>query len=366
MKIGDTVRYLNAVGGGIVTRIDGDMVYVDDDGFETPVLKRECVVVGTAPSTASPTTPAQPAAASKLSTPEPAPKPRPVPVVEVAGGDKLNIVLGFEASDIKALSRSTFDAVFINDSNYWLFVVISSRSVDAHQWTHRYDGLIEPNMQEFLFELTAAELSDYERICVQVSAFKRGRPFEAKAPVAVSLKVDTTKFAKFHCFRPNRYFDTPVIAYDICTNDLPPCEPTYTPESLAGAMQRKQADVAAAGVKRQSEPQRKGEIIEVDLHASALFDSIDGLEPADILNCQIDRFTEVMKAHLRHPGTKIVFIHGKGEGVLRQAIMKELTHRFKGHDVQDASFREYGFGATQVTIRAVNAAHAERPKNKRR
>ena len=45
-----------------------------------------------------------------------------------------------------------------------------------------------------------------------------------------------------------------------------------------------------------------------------------------------------------------MFIHGKGEGVRRQALLKELTPRYKGHDVQDASFREYGFGATQVTI----------------
>ena len=50
----------------------------------------------------------------------------------------------------------------------------------------------------------------------------------------------------------------------------------------------------------------------------------------------------------------------QGEGVLRQAIMKELTHRYKGHDVQDASFREYGFGATQVTIRNIS------PKAQRR
>ncbi len=58
-----------------------------------------------------------------------------------------------------------------------------------------------------------------------------------------------------------------------------------------------------------------------------------------------------MDANLKSHGTKIIFIHGKGEGVLRQALMKELNHRYKGHEVQDASFREYGYGATQVTIR---------------
>ena len=72
---------------------------------------------------------------------------------------------------------------------------------------------------------------------------------------------------------------------------------------------------------------------------------------ADILNYQIDAFRKAMDENLRNKGTRIVFIHGKGEGVLRQAIMKELNYRYKGHDVQDASFREYGYGATQVTIR---------------
>ena len=45
VKVGDRVRYLNAVGGGVVVRIAKDIAYVDEDGFETPVLARECVVV---------------------------------------------------------------------------------------------------------------------------------------------------------------------------------------------------------------------------------------------------------------------------------------------------------------------------------
>ena len=39
MKVGDIVRYLNAVGGGKVTKIDDKIAYVEEpDGFETPVL----------------------------------------------------------------------------------------------------------------------------------------------------------------------------------------------------------------------------------------------------------------------------------------------------------------------------------------
>ena len=36
VKVGDKVRFLNAVGGGIVRRIDRDVVLVEEeDGFET-------------------------------------------------------------------------------------------------------------------------------------------------------------------------------------------------------------------------------------------------------------------------------------------------------------------------------------------
>ena len=50
-------------------------------------------------------------------------------------------------------------------------------------------------------------------------------------------------------------------------------------------------------------------------------------------------------------GVKIVFIHGKGEGVLRHAVIHELNYRYKNCSYQDASFQEYGYGATQVTIK---------------
>lgn len=39
------MRFLNSVGGGKITRIEGQIAYVDDDGFETPILLKEVVVV---------------------------------------------------------------------------------------------------------------------------------------------------------------------------------------------------------------------------------------------------------------------------------------------------------------------------------
>ncbi|MDY3063914.1 MAG: DUF2027 domain-containing protein, partial [Bacteroidaceae bacterium] len=41
---------------------------------------------------------------------------------------------------------------------------------------------------------------------------------------------------------------------------------------------------------------------------------------------------------------------GKGEGVLRSNIMRELKNKYPRCNWQDASFKEYGFGATLVII----------------
>ena len=48
-KVGDTVRFLSTTGGGRVVKIDGQIAHVEeDDGFVTPVLLKELVVVSVA------------------------------------------------------------------------------------------------------------------------------------------------------------------------------------------------------------------------------------------------------------------------------------------------------------------------------
>ena len=47
----------------------------------------------------------------------------------------------------------------------------------------------------------------------------------------------------------------------------------------------------------------------------------------------------------------IVFIHGKGVGILKSEIIKAFKRDYKHLDYQDASFQEYGYGATMVIIK---------------
>ena len=107
-KVGDTVRFLNSIGGGRIVRIEGNIAHVEDsDGFEVPALLRECVVVmeAAAGSEAKPQT--KTSEKPKAETPE-------LPKIETAGGNSINIVMAFEPTDIKSLSSSEFDAVLVN------------------------------------------------------------------------------------------------------------------------------------------------------------------------------------------------------------------------------------------------------------
>ncbi|MDE6300580.1 MAG: DUF2027 domain-containing protein [Muribaculaceae bacterium] len=356
IKIGDTVRFLNSVGGGKVTKIEGQLAYVDDDGFETPVLVKECVVVASGDSFYAREQPA------KGGTPPPPTKVAPekpkeaLPeAVETPEGEKITLVLGFEPADIKHLSTTSFDAFIVNDSNYSMYMSVSTRSRENEKWTLRFAGLIEPAIQEFLFELTTADLPEVDRISVQAIPFKTKSGYTRKAPVDFEQRLDATKFARLHCFGDNPYFDSKVLAMDIVTADVRAAEPKVDTAELEKAMQEKRRDDRRRPrpVERKTRQDESKSLLEVDLHASALLDTTAGLSPSDILNYQIDTFRRIMDANLRNVGRPIVFIHGKGEGVLRQALMKELNHRYKGHDVSDASFREYGFGATKVVIRNI-------------
>lgn len=356
-KVGDTVRFLNAVGGGRIVRIEGQVAYVDEDGFETPALLRECVVVATGDTFyQSETRKKKAEAAEKQSEPE-MKKPQPAlpPVVETPEGEKINIVLGFEPENIKKLSTTSFDAFLVNDSNYSLYVVIATRDDVSDKWALRFDGYIEPAVQEFVFELTTADLPSINRISIQAVPFKRTGDFGLKPSISFEQRLDATKFARLHCFVQNPYFDSPVLALDVVKDDKVKAPVKVDAAEIEKAMSRKRiADSKPHADKKISKPAQRPDVVEVDLHASSLLDNLNGLSKADILNYQIDTFRKVMDENLAFPGRKIIFIHGKGEGVLRQSLMKELNYRYKGHDVADASFREYGFGATQVTIRHIN------------
>lgn len=204
IKVGDKVRFLNSTGGGVVRSFKGkDQVLVEDeDGFEVPALIRECVVVGDSEMQvhSSRRSPLPPITQSPAPQPKkPAPQPEMEKVTETVEGERLNIYLAYlPIEPAKVMQGSGYETYFINDSNYYLFFNYMNRQNNS--WISRYNGIVEPNTQIFLEEFGKEELNDLERICVQLIAFKKDKPYSLKNAISVELHLDTVKFYKQHCF----------------------------------------------------------------------------------------------------------------------------------------------------------------------
>ena len=351
MKIGDKVRFLNAVGGGVIRRFQGkDIVFVEDpDGFEVPALLRECVVVDRDDFTSPPAV-VKPVEVKPVVEAKPEKIEQARPITEVPGGDKLNVYLAYLPMNIKELGKCNFEAYFINDSNYFLFYNYMNR--ENNTWNSRVCGIIEPNTQLFLEEFSKEQLNELEKICVQLVAFKKNKPYSLKNPYSVELRIDGVKFYKLHSFRENDFFEDDALIFPVVVNDAAEREMLISATDLQEAMTQKTKAEHPRQHPAPVKKSRKPEIVEVDLHIHELIDNTTGLNNTELLNIQLDKFRQILTEHKSKPGQRIVFIHGKGEGVLRNAILAELKTKYPKYTCQDASFREYGFGATMVTVRS--------------
>ena len=374
MKIGDKVRFLSEVGGGVVTGFqEKDIVLVEDaDGFDIPMPVRECVVIETDDYNVP--TPAARAAKKRLENQSAArtdaatteassstlgsgwkaehPVKPQVSVYrqpEVKGGDVLNVYLAFVPEDIKAVSTTPFEAYLVNDSNYYMYYTYLS--AEGKSWTTRSHGLLEPNTKFLLEEFEKSELNDREHVAVQVVAFKDNRAFAMKPAVNVEIRIDTVKFYKLHTFRQTDFFETPALMYDVVKNDLPAKQVYVSAEDLQDALMKKKTVEHPSAPRTIVKRGGKNEIIEVDLHIGELLDDTHGMSNREMLNYQLDKFREVMEQYKNKREQRIVFIHGKGDGVLRKALLDEMKRKYSACKTQDASFQEYGFGATMVTIK---------------
>lgn len=88
---------------------------------------------------------------------------------------------------------------------------------------------------------------------------------------------------------------------------------------------------------------------EVDLHIHHLTESTKGMTNYDMLNLQLDTARRQLEFAIKKRIPKIVFIHGVGEGVLRQEL-ETLFGRYNNVKFYDADYKTYGLGATEVRV----------------
>lgn len=390
MKIGDKVRFLSESGGGVIAGFQGKNIVLveDEDGFQIPTPINDVIQVidddySTGKVVGS-TLPKPTSVKNALTSSAPDDEEEPIdddpstkeisfraPAEERKGGNLLSCYLAFVPMDMKDMTHTRFESYFVNDSNY--YVRFTYLSAEGNSWKLKSSMEVEPNTKEFIEEFGKEDLNDLGHVAIQLLSYKRDKSFMLKPTIDVQFRIDAVKFYKLHTFQENDFFEVPALLYTIVENDKVTRPLVVDSKQLKEQMYQKEPkdhiEVTKADekksdtyVRRYNDRKQTGnpfqlkhrgdeDIVVVDLHAHELLDTTTGMSAIDILNFQLQKFRDTLQQYKDKKGQRIVFIHGKGEGVLRRALINDLNYRYKKYQYQDASFQEYGYGATQVTIR---------------
>ncbi|MBN2521053.1 MAG: DUF2027 domain-containing protein [Bacteroidales bacterium] len=327
VKKGDKVKFLNDVGGGVVTRVIGNTVYVEDeDGFEIPALMNNIVLIETE---------------KVIDTVSHEKKKKEYKYNEIEGGDdELNCYLAILKGRSKDDNSGDYRLFFVNDSNYFCFYTISVLSIN--EVNPLYNGLIEPNTKEQL-DVIPIQHFDNKTLLVQLVLYKSNKRYKYIKPVERQIPFKSNQLLRTGSLSVNDYFDENAKLYQLIKRDI---------DLKIDQLIESKKDISSklyTTIKKTTHV-KNDDLIEVDLHIHELLDDIRGLSNAEMLKIQIDKFKEVLKQNEKNKKQKIVFIHGVGNGTLKQEIHKLLKSQYKHLYFQDASFQEYGYGATMVII----------------
>ncbi len=89
-------------------------------------------------------------------------------------------------------------------------------------------------------------------------------------------------------------------------------------------------------------------ILEVDLHIDQIIKSNRFMSNQQMLQRQLTTAQNKLNFAIRNNIQKVIFIHGVGKGVLKEALLKMLKEY--PTTITDASFKKYGYGALEVYI----------------
>ena len=94
--------------------------------------------------------------------------------------------------------------------------------------------------------------------------------------------------------------------------------------------------------------QRK-DITVVDLHIDKLIKFQKNLKKYEILSFQLKIAKKKLDLAILNGAKRIVFIHGVGQGILKSELEK-ILRLYNNLEFYPANFKEYGYGATEVSI----------------
>lgn len=297
---------------------------VDVDGFEIPVHASELILIEKAPTPEIP---------SVLSEREP----------QVKSEDKFswlhNDALFLVAAPSEKLQVFTGPVDYLLVNHTALHALFSVSFSKDEQHITLANGTLNAGDDKLLFRKSREELSQWKKLNIQLiyfseNLFELKRPYSYDAAVLMpDLKEETTgadglfNYAKV------------MIVSDFSEKEI----------ALEKLKEHFKEGVHAPKRKPKRNTVLKNED-EIDLHIEKITDNHHRLDAAAILRMQLEVFRRELELAIRNHYHRIIFIHGVGEGVLRQELLKELKF-YNGLTAKPASPEKYGKGALEIQLR---------------
>jgi Smr domain len=325
MHIGDKVRLIRGKEEGVITRLlQNNVVEVEiEDGFKLPIMRSELVVIS-------------PAEAQFFKAQKPIDNHDALPVARTGA------------------------AVRAEKGIFMAFVPLNDRELSLH--------FINNTDWDLPYSLNVT----FERHCRGLS----GGFLKAKSSIKVSefaiKDFDTWGTFTLHClyytvgyaperepltkrtkFRPDTFFKSkkpaPLLGRDayLFQMDEEEMKPIQ-PQELKAKMFEKNEPVLAT--KAGDTPNINRSSV-VDLHIEKLTPHFLALSSSTMLELQLKAFEQEFDKALVLGLEEITFIHGAGNGVLRNEVHRKLSGHPHVQFFEDAQKEKFGYGATKVKIK---------------
>ena len=338
VRIGDIVRFISEKLEGKVTGIvdkDTVNVFCDEYGFEIPASVNDLVIIHSDFRT-------NPSAETNV------PNDQLPHQQSITMQSADTLYLAIVPDQFSNLLASRYEFFLVNDTSQTCLYSVAFRNNE--KYTGISAGHCTPDEPCSLGSYTLKDIdATIKAIRIQAVFFKKGTTIP-RNPVDTEIKINNVNLCKSGSYKHSRWFNAISLLRPLEKEQWDELE-DIDEKQLEKALKEKKVTEHTKVVARHPQKQMVGNILEIDVHCDELLETTAGMESKDILEYQLDIFRKTMEEYKLRRGQKIVFIHGKGDGILRQRILWELQTKYKRHHHQDASFKQYGYGATMVTIK---------------
>ena len=352
-KIGDRVNFLSTTGGGKVTKIiDSRMVMVEvEDGFELPTLITDLV----------PDFRNQPSRQQQI-----------VEVVQKEiqekelvqqqqvedarhGGlrrfakeaEKEGVYLAFVPHEQQWLLTGAMDVVLVNHTPYEMLYTFTIKETD--KFVNVDYGQMDKHEKVVVETISRDDLEYWCNGIVQ-AIFTTDSSDAVLLPLNAPFSLRTNRFFKEGSYQMSGLLGEKAVM--VCLSELVALKSGDT-DLMKIAKEGVGSQAPKKDLVKQEQPIDKhktgqGEAT-VDLHIGELVENIAGLSSHDMFKIQMDYFKKMLDSAIAAEYTKVTFIHGVGNGVLKNAIIEELK-KYKNTENRMASIAKFGVGAIDVII----------------